>query len=125
MAIVRTSKNRQTKTPISLIDNRDESFDVGGQPWITLCEKHGNYCEHETRALAESLAPVPAEWCPECDKYANADPHWCSEFPDQWCPVCAFADVLDSCKPFKLDSPSTVPFPGCLTRIPKLDIMLP
>jgi hypothetical protein len=62
-----TRRNRQTDTDIELIDNRDESFEVGGYSWITLCQEHGNYCEHETKALAISWCSAPADWCAGCE----------------------------------------------------------
>lgn len=64
--VITVRRSRRTGTTVALIDNRDESFDVGGLPWITLCEDHGNYCEHETRKLAESHAPEPDQWCAGC-----------------------------------------------------------
>lgn len=39
--------------------------DEGGR-WVTFCQKHGTFVQHETRALAYNWAKVPAEWCAEC-----------------------------------------------------------
>jgi hypothetical protein len=62
-------RNRLTGTTIELIDNREGSFDAGGQGWVTLCVDHGNYCEHESRKLAASFIAYPDNWCGECDDF--------------------------------------------------------
>ena len=64
--IVSTRTARQTGLIVQVIDNRDGSFDDGGLDWITFCFDHGNYCEHETRRLAESWASDPKGWCGRC-----------------------------------------------------------
>jgi len=60
-------RSRQTGTVVELVDNRDGSFDSDDpNGWFTVCVDHGGVCSHETRKLAESWLPVPAEWCPGC-----------------------------------------------------------
>lgn len=69
--VVRETRSRQTRTVVQVIDNRDGSFDSDDpNAWFTLCVDHGGVCSHETRALAESFAPVPVEWCPTCQEQA-------------------------------------------------------
>ena len=65
--IVADRRARSTGTRVQVIDNRDGSFEDGGLDWITFCDDHGNYCEHDTRKLAESFASVPEQWCSRCD----------------------------------------------------------
>jgi len=77
--VVYTRRARETGLPVSVIDNRDGSFDTDDWPWATLCEDHGDYCTHETRRLAERFAPVPSQWCATCQQLAaEADA----------CPIC-------------------------------------
>lgn len=73
MKVVKESKSRRTGTVVSLIDNRDGSFEGHeGSPepesmrWATLCDDHGNFVVHGSRRLAESFMPVPDQFCLEC-----------------------------------------------------------
>jgi hypothetical protein len=70
MRIVSERRARQTGALVCVIDNRDGSFDEGeaeiGYTWATLCDDHGNYVMHETRALATAHAADPAGWCEDC-----------------------------------------------------------
>lgn len=59
--VVRYSRARSTGTHVLLVDGRDR-----GEGWETICEEHGGVCSHETRKVAESFMPVPAEWCEDC-----------------------------------------------------------
>lgn len=64
----RRSRARQTGTVVVLVDARcspDFNEDEGGR-WITFCDTHHTFCQHETRALATSFLPVPGEWCEVC-----------------------------------------------------------
>jgi len=86
-----TARNRQTGSIITLVDNRDGSFedmgeDIGGDPertkelakdgsWATVCDTHSTYVLHPTRAAAYSSFVTPWDWCEECDK--------CSPPPDR------------------------------------------
>lgn len=80
MNVVSSRRSRSTGTTVAVIDNRDGSFDAGDDlGWFTLCEDHGGVCSHPTRKLAESWAPVPDEWCPDCrgdqyDRYEEVPP---------------------------------------------------
>lgn len=60
--------NRETGTRIHLIDARSarEFDEAEGGRWITLCEKHGAFVQHETRSLARSFMAAPSEWCENC-----------------------------------------------------------
>jgi hypothetical protein len=66
MTTVSTTRVRQTGTLVSVVDNRDGSFDASDLPWFTVCETHGGVCSHPTRRLAHSFAVTPEEWCPGC-----------------------------------------------------------
>jgi hypothetical protein len=35
--------------------------------WMTMCLNHGQLVFHETRALAFENAPVPEQWCSDCE----------------------------------------------------------
>lgn len=80
MKIVKAARNRQTGTLIQVVDNRDGSFDEGGEPWYTVCDQHGRMLGHRTRRLAEWHAPAPMDWCECCDGREGVvpDPLWCS-----------------------------------------------
>lgn len=66
--VISSHRSRSTGTTVDVIDNRDGSFDTGDLGWFTLCEDHGGVASHPTRKLAVSWAPVPDEWCPECQE---------------------------------------------------------
>jgi hypothetical protein len=71
--VVQERKARATGTVVQVVDNRDGSFDTGDLPWFTVCADHGGVCSHPTRKLAEYWAPVPDQWCPDCQKAAGVD----------------------------------------------------
>lgn len=64
--LVRQTRARSTGVTVWVIDNRDGSFDTADLPWITFCVDHGNYCSHDTRALATDWAAAPEGWCDGC-----------------------------------------------------------
>ena len=35
-------------------------------PWLTVCETHGEIVAHRTLTLAKYFASTPEEWCEEC-----------------------------------------------------------
>lgn len=41
-------------------------IDEGGR-WITWCDRHETFCQHETRAEAVFQAGNPRSWCGMCD----------------------------------------------------------
>lgn len=45
---------------------RDEDADPT-QPWISLCDDHGQLVSHDTLALAQSHASNPLGWCEICN----------------------------------------------------------
>jgi len=65
-AVAEERRNRQTGTVIQLIDNRDGSFDTCDLKWVTLCDDHGGYATHETRAIAREWMAEPLVWCSGC-----------------------------------------------------------
>lgn len=68
--IVYETRARSTGTRVYVVDNRDGSFDsddVEGK-WFDVCDDHGGVVSHATRALAESFASCPEEWCPVCQE---------------------------------------------------------
>jgi hypothetical protein len=66
--VIQERKCRATGTTVQVIDNRDGEFDTNAEenPWYTVCVDHGGICSHMTRALAETFAPVPDQWCADC-----------------------------------------------------------
>jgi hypothetical protein len=65
--IVSSHRSRITGTQVDIVDNRDGSFDADDDNgWFTVCTDHGGVCSHPTRKLATAWAPVPNEWCPDC-----------------------------------------------------------
>jgi hypothetical protein len=70
-ALVKRGRNRATRTIVEVIDNREGSFEDGGLAWVTLCDDHGNYCEHETRRLAMDHSRDPSGWCATCKRAAR------------------------------------------------------
>lgn len=74
--VVTSRRARSTGTTVELIDNREGYFEAGGLGWITVCVEHGNYCEHETRKLAESFLAAPEEWCEACKPDEGVSAPW-------------------------------------------------
>lgn len=67
MRVVYETNARSTGTHVYVVDNRDGSFDSDDpNAWFDVCEDHGCVVSHTTRALAESFASCPEEWCPGC-----------------------------------------------------------
>lgn len=65
-------KSRQTGTNVLLIDaahpdNVDFDDIEGAGRWVTFCEPHGSYVQHQDLATARSFLPLPKEWCAACD----------------------------------------------------------
>jgi len=83
MIKVVATRTSDTGAEICLIDNRDGSFEAetvyhkdgtvteNAVPkdirWATVCDEHGSYLSHATRALATSAMAEPEEWCNGCD----------------------------------------------------------
>lgn len=71
--VIAQHRSRVTGTVVSVIDNRNGSFDVSDDlGWFTLCEDHGGVCSHPTRKLAVFWSSVPDQWCPTCQDPASA-----------------------------------------------------
>lgn len=80
MNVVAQRTARSTGSAVSLVDNRDQSFEEMGEGysdaetrqlardgrWATVCETHHTYCLHATRAVATSFMAAPEEWCESC-----------------------------------------------------------
>lgn len=51
--------------PAAVYDARKyrEWNEAEGGRWITYCHIHGEFVQHETRALAYAFRPYPREWC--------------------------------------------------------------
>jgi len=43
-------------------------LDPSGGPWVTVCEEHGELCNHPTLAEARNHATLP-EWCESCQEH--------------------------------------------------------
>lgn len=70
------SRAKSTGTTVLVIDARispDFQEDEGGR-WVTFCEEHGTFCQHETLrdpengigGGARTFAARPEEWCEAC-----------------------------------------------------------
>jgi hypothetical protein len=59
-------KNRQTGTIVSVVDGIAAGYDTSGGRWQVICEDHGCICSFERIADAVRFAPVPAEFCEDC-----------------------------------------------------------
>lgn len=71
--VTKRSRSRDTGTTVEVIDNRAGEFDLGGSPWITLCDDHGMYVGHPTRHLANYHSAMPSGWCEVCGGTVEAD----------------------------------------------------
>lgn len=60
------SRARSTGAEIEVVDNRTRDFMDDDNRWYTVCRTHGFLVGHRTRALAQSWAAAPEEWCEEC-----------------------------------------------------------
>jgi hypothetical protein len=64
-----TRRNRKTGSIIALLDaaHPDSMFrsDEGGR-WVTFCETHGLFVQHDTFKLARDWMAEPTCWCQEC-----------------------------------------------------------
>ena len=43
----------------------DFNASEGGR-WVTFCDTHGQFCQHESRSLARAFMGSPEEWCSGC-----------------------------------------------------------
>lgn len=63
-------KSRQTGSTISLYDaaHADSVFNVeDGGRWITFCETHELFVQHERFEDAETFFASPYDWCGKCE----------------------------------------------------------
>lgn len=65
MSTIRTRKNRQTGTMIT-VGRSDELGLNDGIGWALICEDHGTVMSMDTRKMADHHAPDPAGWCEVC-----------------------------------------------------------
>ena len=73
-SIVQERRARSTGTTIQVVDRGTDDFERAEareqgytwNRWETICVDHGTVCSHETRAIAESWASHPDEWCEPC-----------------------------------------------------------
>ncbi len=53
---------------VTILDARERAgfSEREGGRWITYCERHDEFVQHETRDLARSWRQHPAGWCDGC-----------------------------------------------------------
>lgn len=64
LVAVRWSLRR--KRIVGVYEAAKQGIDGGGDKWCTLCEVHGCMVTHRTRAIAESFASHPEDFCEDC-----------------------------------------------------------
>jgi hypothetical protein len=57
--------NKEKQAWYVLYDAKKAYLDEAGGKYVTVCEKHGALCNHETKALAMAHLPL-GDWCEEC-----------------------------------------------------------
>jgi len=65
--LVATWKNRRTGAQISIYHAEQAGLDSDGGRWVSICENHGDLCNHDSLRLAKAHAAIP-EWCTSCAK---------------------------------------------------------
>jgi hypothetical protein len=67
-AVIQERRCRATGAIVSVIDaERSADFETAeGGRWVTYCETHETFCQHETRALAVHHAADSGTWCGLC-----------------------------------------------------------
>lgn len=78
MSTIRTRKNRQTGTMIT-VGRSDELQVNDGIGWAVTCEDHGVIMACETRKQAERQATAPLGWCQFCNGTADDEPCDCGK----------------------------------------------
>lgn len=68
--IIQNRRNRITGAHIAVIDARRDpgqnwQEDEGGR-WVTWCDRHETFMQHETRSEATWQAADPTGWCGMC-----------------------------------------------------------
>lgn len=68
--VIRERLNRQTRTRVQVLDNRDasEEYQAADGRFETLCRCHGSVMGFETKAAAVRFASSPADWCEPCNR---------------------------------------------------------
>lgn len=68
--VIRDRLNRQTKTRVQVLDNRNasEEYQAADGRFETLCRCHGSAIGFETKAAAVRFASSPADWCEPCNR---------------------------------------------------------
>jgi hypothetical protein len=70
---IHTRRPRSTGLPVTQIDaEKHPDFDPeeGGR-FVTLCETHSTFCQHDTFSLARAHTASPEEWCEPCREVAE------------------------------------------------------
>lgn len=65
--IIQRTLNREYDVWVSIYDATRSYFDPEGGRYVTVCDKHGSICNHETLYDAKRHAPG-LEWCEECQE---------------------------------------------------------
>ena len=66
--VVEARRTRETGRYVALIDALEspDYVPAEGGRWVTFCDRHGTFCQHETRALGRAFLAAPSEWCEPC-----------------------------------------------------------
>lgn len=78
MSTIRTRKNRQTGTMIT-VGRSDELQVNDGIGWAVTCEDHNVIMSCDTRKQAERQATAPLGWCQFCNGTADDEPCDCGK----------------------------------------------
>lgn len=62
----RHTVSRASRATIVLLDGEAAGYDTEGGRWVTLCDTHGELCNHTTQDEARSWMGEPDGWCQGC-----------------------------------------------------------
>lgn len=58
--------SRASRATIVLLDGEAADMDTSGGRWVTLCDTHGEVCNHTTQREARAWMAEPQMWCKGC-----------------------------------------------------------
>lgn len=61
-----TRKCRATGARVTVTTAEAAGLSAEGGKWLTICEDHGNVCNHPTKALRDDHARDSSGWCEDC-----------------------------------------------------------
>lgn len=66
----RLAYSRSTGTLVGIYDAEAQGLD-DECPWVVVCEDHGSLLGAPTLGYARFMAPVPREWCCDCQEISG------------------------------------------------------